>query len=246
MPKSAMFDAIERPRRLPDEVAQSVMSAISDGSLSPGDKLPSEAEMSKSFSVARTVIREAISLLKFDGVVDARRGIGAFVANRDERTSFRISPACFEKRREIVKLLQLRTSVQSGAAALAAELRSDDQLAVIKSAFDKLLVANEKGPESGLVERVEAEHRLYRHITEASENEYFCDVINMIETNIQNYLRSAFLKNTAASEFEPSVIVEHKAVVDAIENRSTEAARVATRKRFSNAAERLAARKDFA
>lgn len=246
MAKLPLFDAIERPRRLPDEVAQSVMSAIADGSLKPGDKLPSEAEMSANFNVARTVVREAISLLKFDGVVDSRRGVGAFVANREERTSFRISPACFEKRREIIKLLQLRTSVQSGAAALAAELRTEEQMGVIETVLQELLEANAKGPEKALEERVEAELRLYRLITEASENEYFCDVVNMIEANIQNYLRSAFLKNAAASEFAPNVIVEHKAVVSAIKEQSPEAARVATRKRFSNAADSLAARKDFA
>ena len=83
-------------------------------------------------------------------------------------------------------------------------------------------------------------------ITEASENEYFCDVVNMIEANIQNYLRSAFLKNAAACEFEASVIEEHKAVVAAIRDKDPETARVATRKRFSNAADSLAARKDFA
>ena len=246
MPKSTLFDAIERPRRLPDEVAQSVMTAITNGTLKPGDKLPSEAEMSSNFNVARTVVREAISLLKFDGVVDSRRGVGAFVANREERTSFRISPACFEKRREIIKLLQLRTSVQSGAAALAAELRSDDQMVVIDGVFQELLAANDKGPEAALEDRVDAELRLYRLITEASENEYFCDVVNMIEMNIQNYLQSPFLKNAAASEFKPSVIVEHQAVVAAIWSQSPEAARVATRVRFSSAAESLAARKDFA
>lgn len=246
MPKPSLFDAIERPRRLPDEVAQSIMSAISDGSLKPGDKLPSEAEMAANFNVARTVIREAISLLKFDGMVDSRRGVGAFVANREERTSFRISPACFEKRLEIVKLLQLRTSVQSGAVALAAELRSDEQLEVIEATLNELLAANAKGPDVAVEERVEAELRLYRLITVASGNEYFCDVVNMIEANIQNYLRSAFLKNAAACEFEASVVEEHIAVVNAIRTQDSELARAATRKRFSNAADSLAARKDFA
>ena len=246
MQKSTLFDAIARPRSLPDEVAQSVMSAITSGALKPGDKLPSETEMSLSFNVARTVVREAISLLKFDGVVDSLRGVGAFVANREDRTSFRISPACFEKRREIIKLLQLRTSVQSGAAALAAELRTGAQMEVIETVLQELLDANDKGPEAALEERVEAELRLYQLIAEASENEYFCDVVNMIEMNIQNYLRSAFLKNVAACEFEPNVILEHKAVVAAIRDQAPEAARAATRKRFSNASDSLAARKDFA
>ncbi len=246
MAKTNLFDKIERPRRLPDEIAQTIMSAITSGDLPAGEKLPSETEMSAKFGVARTVVREAISLLKFDGVVEAKRGVGAFVAERTVRTSFRISPACFEKRREIVKLLQLRTFVQSGAAALAAELRSDDQMEVIASAFQKMLAANETGPETALELRVDGELRLYRLIAEASNNEYFCDVINMIETNIQTHLRSAFLKNAATCEFESAVINEHKAIISAIRDKDPERARTATRVRFENAATSLANRKDFA
>ncbi len=246
MPKPTLFEVIERPRRLPDEVAQTIMAAIADGSLKVGDKLPSEAELSANFGVARTVIREAVSLLKFDGMVESRRGVGAFVADRTERTSFRISPACFEKRREIVKLLQLRTSVQSGAAALAAELRSEEQLEIIDSAMRDVILANDKGPDKAVEARVDSELRLYRLITEASDNEYFCDVVNMIEANIQNHLRSAFLKNAAAVEFEPSVIKEHLAVVEAVHAKDPEAARIATRLRFGTAAKSLAARRDLA
>ncbi len=246
MKKSNLFDTIERPRRLPDEIAQTIMTAITNGELVVGDKLPSEIEMSSNFGVARTVVREAVSLLKFDGVVEAKRGVGAFVADPKARTSFRISPACFDKRLEIIKLLQLRTFVQSGAAALAAELRSDAQLEVIEGALASLLSANALGPAKAVEERVDAELRLYRLVAEASGNEYFCDVINMIETNIQTHLRSAFLKNAAACEFEDAVLQEHQAVIAAIRDKDPEKARTATRVRFENAANSLANRKDFA
>lgn len=246
MAKTSLFDTIERPRRLPDEIAQTIMTAITSGDLPVGEKLPSETEMSQKFGVARTVVREAISLLKFDGVVEAKRGVGAFVADRSERTSFRISPACFEKRKEIVKLLQLRTFVQSGAAALAAELRSEADADAIEAAFQNMLNANAAGPDAALESRVDAELRLYRLIARASGNEYFCDVINMIETNIQTHFRSAFLKNAASCEFRSAVIDEHAAVVRAIRDQDPEQARKATRTRFANAATSLADRKDFA
>ena len=62
------------------------------GQLQPGDRLPTEAELSKRFGVARTVVREAISLLRYDGIVDSRRGVGAFVTDASHRSAFRISP----------------------------------------------------------------------------------------------------------------------------------------------------------
>ncbi len=241
-----LFDRIERPRRLPDEVAESINSALDRGKLQPGDKLPSEHELSTRFGVARTVIREAISLLKYDGVVDSRRGVGAFISENRHRSAFRISPACFEKRKQIVQLLQLRTDVQAGASALAAESRSPVQMAGIEKAFQAMVAANDKGPEIALEERVDSEFLLYRLITEASDNSYYTDIIGMIEANFQSNLRSAFIKNTAASEYDPEVLAEHRSVVDSLQRRDAEAARVLTCKRFTNAAKKLAAREDFA
>lgn len=241
-----LFDRIDRPRRLPDEVAVSIIGAIEGGQLMPGDRLPTESELSKRFGVARTVVREAISLLRYDGIVDSRRGVGAFVTDASQRAAFRISPACFEKRKQIVQLLQLRTGVQAGASALAASTRTSDQLAQIEAAFKRMVVADERGPSDALEERVDSELLLYRYITEASNNPYYAEVVSMIEANIQNNLRSAFLKNAAASEFGPEIIAEHSAVLDALRAGNTEAARTATRTRFERAADRLAARADFA
>lgn len=241
-----LFDRINRPRRLPDEVAVSISNAIESGQLKPGDRLPTEAELSERFGVARTVVREAISFLRYNGMVDSRRGVGAFVADPSKRSAFRISPACFEIRKQIVQLLQLRTGVQAGASAIAAESRTEEQMAEIEGIFKKMEAADLLGPETALEERVDLELLLYRKITVASGNPYYVDVVSMIETNIQNNLRSAFLKNAAASEFGPEILEEHRAVIAALRTGDAEAARLATRQRFERAAERLAAREDFA
>lgn len=246
MKSPALFDRIERPRCLPDEVAASISAALENGQLKPGDKLPSENELSERFGVARTVVREAISLLKYDGIVDSRRGVGAFISKAENRSAFRISPACFEIRKQIVQLLQLRTGVQAGASALAAEMRTPEQLREIEQAFEAMSIADEKGPEEALEKRVESELLFYRLITLASANSYYADVVGMIESNIQTNLRSAFLKNAAASEFGAEILLEHEAVLKALQERDVEGARIATRIRFERAAQRLAAREDFA
>ncbi len=246
MPDAApLFERIDRPRRLPDEVASSIIDAIETRQLKTGDRLPTEAELSKRFGVARTVVREAISLLRYDGIVDSRRGVGAFIADPAQKSTFRISPACFEKRKRIVQLLQLRTGVQAGASALAAEMRSDADMQDIVRIFAQVEAADRLGPDAALELRVDSELQLYRRIAEASGNEYYVEVTLMIETNIQNNLRSAFLKNAANSEFGASIIAEHRAVVDALQSGDAEAARLATRTRFEKAASRLAQREDF-
>ncbi|MEP4034607.1 GntR family transcriptional regulator, partial [Roseibium polysiphoniae] len=152
--QTPLFDRISRPRRLPDEVAVSISEAIETGQLHPGDRLPTEAELSHRFGVARTVVREAISLLRYNGVVESRRGVGAFVADPSQRSAFRISPACFEIRKQIVQLLQLRTGVQAGASAIAAQTRSEEQMAEIEDIFSRMAKTDALGPDAALEERV--------------------------------------------------------------------------------------------
>lgn len=67
----------------------------------------------------------------------------------------------------------------------------------------------------------------------------------MIEAKIQINPRSALLKS-AASEFGPDTIKEHDAVIPALQQGDVEAARTAAGNLFERAADRLAARDDFA
>ena len=89
------------------------------------------------------------------------------------------------------------------------------------------MTVNAKGPKKAIKERVDAELHLYRLITEASGNEYFCDVVTMIEANIQNNRRSAFHKSAAAFGCEPGVMDVLKAGVAAIREKAPETARTA-------------------
>ncbi|NPT35642.1 FadR/GntR family transcriptional regulator, partial [Paraburkholderia xenovorans] len=74
-----MFDKIPA-RALSDTVAQQLLKQIDKGTFRRGDKLPTEAVLAQQFGVSRTVIREAISRLKNEGVVEPRQGSGVFIA----------------------------------------------------------------------------------------------------------------------------------------------------------------------
>ncbi|WP_420392841.1 FadR/GntR family transcriptional regulator [Acuticoccus sp.] len=239
-----LFERIDRPRRLPDEVARSITDAIERGRLKPGDRLPTEQALSAQFGVARTVVREAVSLLKYDGVIEARRGVGAFVNEPGHRSSFRIGPACFEKRRQLVKLLELRTGVQAEAAALAAQARSEAALAELGARLSEMSAAANDGMDAE--RHLDAEAAFYRIITEASGNELYVDFIAMIERQVAENLRSVAIKNVLACECGPKALDEHRMVYRALREGKADAARVATRTHYERAAARLADRADYA
>ena len=239
------FAKVERPRRLPDEVADRLAQAIRAGRLQPGDRLPPEQSLALEFGVARSVVREAISQLRYDGLIEARQGVGAFVTDADQRRVFRIGPACFAKRKELMKLLQLRTGVCAEAAALAARSRSDAQLRLLESCLRRMQTAMSLG-EEGAPERVDAEMRFYATIAAASGNEYIEECLGLLDNRIITELRSVAVKNAMAAEWGEQVLDEHRAVLEAIRDRNPEAARAAARAHYERAAKRLADRADFA
>src|SRR4030095_12768320 len=61
---------------------------IEDGALSPGEQLPSEAELCERFNVSRTVVREALGQLVIDGRIYKIKGKGAFVSERKSDEEF--------------------------------------------------------------------------------------------------------------------------------------------------------------
>ena len=60
---------LKRPPTLTDEVARLLTKNIKDGVYGPGEKLPTETKLCEIYGISRPVLREAISQLKFDGLV---------------------------------------------------------------------------------------------------------------------------------------------------------------------------------
>jgi GntR family transcriptional repressor for pyruvate dehydrogenase complex len=239
------FKSLERSPSLPQEIVASLTGALLAGELRPGDRLPSEQALATEFGVARTVVREAISQLKYDGIVQSRVGVGAFIAQPQERTAFRISPACFKKRKELLKLLRLRNGVVIEAAAAAALARSRRDIARMEAILAEMREAT-SDHEHGAERHFEAERQLIHVIAKMADNEHALNVIVMIDSQIAENLRSVAVKNTQATELAAAAIEEQARLVEAIKRGDAAAAREKARKHYDNAAQRLADRADLA
>ena len=233
------FKSLERTPSLPQEIVASLTGALHAGELRPGDRLPSEQALATEFGVARTVVREAISQLKYDGIVQSRVGVGAFISQPQERTAFRISPECFKKRKELLKLLRLRNGVVSEAAADAAQARSNRDIARMEAILKEMRDAIGDSDHG-------AERQLIHAIAKVADNEHALNFIVMIDSQIAEKLRSVAVKNTKATELAAVAIEEQARLVEAIKRGDPAAAREKARKHYDNAAQRLADRADFA
>jgi len=125
-------------------VAERIRRAIHIGSYLPGDKLPPERVMARQLGVSRATLREAVRVLEGEGYVISRRGAhgGILVLDQVENEE-RIRPLLAEKLPEIEEIFDYRTAVEGAAARLAADRRTDEDLAILQRAYDVMAADRE-------------------------------------------------------------------------------------------------------
>jgi len=128
---------LEPPRRTPlaSMVFEQLLAQIEDGRLSPGDRLPTELELTRILEVGRSSVREALHGLIALGVIETRPGRGAVVVDatpdvfgglgRMQKIEAGMHAAALSD------LLEVRESLEGKAAYLAAERASADDVAMI-------------------------------------------------------------------------------------------------------------------
>ena len=107
------------------EIVASLNERVQQGQLQAGDKLPSESEIMAQFEVSRTVVREALSRLQAAGAVETRHGIGTFVLPARDPLNFSLGSVDLAMVSDVIALLELRISLETEAAGLAAQRRTD-------------------------------------------------------------------------------------------------------------------------
>jgi DNA-binding transcriptional MocR family regulator len=83
-------EAVGLPATLADRVTEVLLGKIRNGEFAAGDRLPSEAALALRFSVSRTVIREAVSRLKAEGLVATHQGKGTLIVGPTQSARFQI------------------------------------------------------------------------------------------------------------------------------------------------------------
>ncbi len=121
------YTPVTRQNRLSIQVSDQLEGLILSKELKPGDRLPTERELSQRFSVSRTVIREAIRILEARRFVTTQGGSGTFVKDleaKDVVQSLGIYISIKGKSVSYVQLMELRRIMEVQIAALAAERAS--------------------------------------------------------------------------------------------------------------------------
>ncbi len=199
-----------------EEITEQLKSQILNGKLKIGDKLPSTKEMSEQFGVGRSTTREALSALKAMGLIEIRQGGGCRVIH-DALSKFEI-PALQSlrvNRTTLIELIEARKSLEVSNAALAAERRTDEDLAVLSSLIQDM--------EHSIGDDLEGERTdLLFHLTlaRATNNtimlQLFESIANQMEMAIREIRRVEIYANRSVAA---KLYKEHLAIYEAVVKR---------------------------
>jgi Transcriptional regulators len=129
--------------RLHGTIAHNLGVAIVSGRYQPGDILVGEVESSEKLDVSRTAYREAVRILAAKGLVESKPKVGTKVTSRDRWHLLDpdVLAWAFETEPDLdllESLFELRTIVESAAAALAATRRTTEQLDAMRDAIERM------------------------------------------------------------------------------------------------------------
>jgi GntR family transcriptional repressor for pyruvate dehydrogenase complex len=219
---------LERPDhlKLSEQIAQQILGQIADGTLQPGDRLPTESQLVEHLGIGRSTLREALRSLSGMGVLEIRHGHGVYVAAEASSAGLRrLDWALLLGSREMLNLVEARKALEIQIAALAAERAAPADLGRMAICLDRLRSARTRQDE------YEADVDFHLAVAHATHNEVFVRLVRTMRELIQRMLWQS-------SAQLPSRLAEHELIFDAIQRKDSEAAAQAVRVHFLETEER--------
>ncbi|MGP6086474.1 FadR/GntR family transcriptional regulator [Antarctobacter jejuensis] len=195
--------------RLETQVYRQLLDQIRFGTLSLGQKLPSEKELSEEHGVSRPVVRAALSRLRDSGLIVSRQGAGSYVSNG--MASGVAGYAALGSIEDIAELFRFRRLIEAESAARAAQnarAEGADRLRAINDTMQTLLA------DGG--DTVGEDIRFHATIAELSGSRFIRETVDMLGPNwsfIGNFVNSL---GRAGARTGERMISEHRAIIDAI------------------------------
>jgi DNA-binding FadR family transcriptional regulator len=195
------------PRRsaLSDQVIAQLRNQITSGEWPVGSRIPTEPELVEQLGVARNTVREAVRALAHNGLLDIRQGSGTYVVATSELAGVMHRRFADADPRHIA---ELRSTLESSAARLAAERRTERDL----KQLDTLLARREEAWATGDAEQfVAADTTFHLAVVAASHNE----VLSELYADLGDLLRD-WLRDDVGRELRPENHMDHGRMVEAI------------------------------
>ena len=211
-----------RPKKISEEIVEQIKILISQGDLKPGDRLPSERELSTMLGVSRPSVRESIMVLEAMGFLESRQGGGTFVRALTESSIADPLAKLIEKKdpQLLRSLAEVRMGLESWSAFLAAQRASDHDIEEIRRLYG---VMEQQAAKGGWSPEVDAE--FHYAITSASHNSLQMHVLDSVHSLFHTTIQVALMEFYRQEGHVQLLLKQHREIMDAIVAHDPEQAR---------------------
>ena len=218
------FEPIQQ-EKLSHGVVRQIEGLILRGILRPGERLPSERELSDRMGVSRPSLREALADLQDRGLLASKAGAGVFVA---DVLGSAFAPALVKlfasHDAAVFDYIAFRRDMEGLAAERAARLASDTDLQLIDTIFQKMEAAHKK---RNPADEAHLDADFHLSIIEASHNIIMLHMMRSMYELLREgvfYNRSIMFKQRTTRD---TLLDQHRKINDALQARDPAAARAA-------------------
>ena len=206
-----------QPEKLSTFVVRQIELLILRGILRPGERLPSERELSDRLGVSRPSLRDAVAELQGQGLLATKAGSGIYVA---DVLGSAFSPALqklFATHEEAMfDYVSFRRDMEALAAERAARLASDSDLRLVQAIFDKMEASHaRRNPD----DEARLDAQFHSAIIEASHNVVMLHMMRSMFDLLRKgvfYNRQVMFKQRTS---RAALLDQHRAINDALQAR---------------------------
>lgn len=227
MRKKIGISKIEKSPGIPSRVTNQIIDLITKGILRPGDKLPSEHEMTKLFGISRISLREGLKLLEARGYIESLERRGKVVKSMFDDLRTTLVDHLSASQESMWELIYVWRILDAEAAALAARNATFEQIKQIKQLFKEArkidvnkIIISPKG--------IIIYTQFFDLLAHTTGNTVFVHLSKTMTDILREYFPIVRDRLSAISGFSKNIIAQLKKVSDAIEKHKSEAARIAT------------------
>ncbi len=206
---------VPRPR-LYEQVVSQIQEWITENGLQVGDRLPPERELASRLGVSRATISQALVAMEVVGMVSVRHGDGVVLI--EPAGSTKVVSALRRHAQQLPEIIEAREALETKLAALAAERRTESDLAAIDEALEVMerdIAAGGRG--------VEGDELFHAAVTAAGHSA----LLARLMAEISELIRETRIESLSQPDRPLNSLHGHRRIAEAIRARDGEAAAVA-------------------
>ena len=199
--------------RLYEQLVERLLALIHELNLKAGDRLPPERELAAGLGVSRASVRQALVVLEVQGLVEVRHGEGAILL--ETRPDSSVISAARAHTRRLPEVIEAREALEVKLASLAAERRTDEDLARIEEALERMEADVARGGRG-----LEGDELFHGAVTAAARSSLLADLM----TEISAAIRESRIESLSQPNRPEESLASHRQIADAIRAGDAEAA----------------------